>query len=127
MFLFLAALLSSSADFGAHARAEKWAKKAKPFAECTDQASCDRKWDAARAWIAENTRFKIVVDEPNLYSTPGVIYANTDLSFTLVRKQQGEGAVLLIYAWCGNVLACKPRPKTAIAALSRATELGGSK
>lgn len=120
MLLLIAAALLQSAD-DTPTRAHEWAHKATPFATCSDAADCDTKWKRAGDWIRENSRFRIVVDEPGLLSTPGAIYANTDLSFTLTKTQRPDGSFSLnVHAWCGNVIACQPKPKRAVAALASA-------
>lgn len=101
-------------------RAEGWAEKAEPISSCASDAECDDKWKRASDWIRRNTRFQIAVDKPDLLATYGAIYANTDLSYVLVkRKGQNGQTEIAARAWCGNVISCKPKPKNAIAALKR--------
>lgn len=110
--LWLAAAVPSEA---AAMYAQQWARKAVPIASCTSTEECDVKWAKARAWIAENTIFKVVVDEPALFSTPGPIYASTDLSFVMVRSRSQDGHdEIRVRAWCGNVISCMPKPRTAL-------------
>jgi len=104
-------------------RAEEWAKKAQPITTCASAADCDEKWKRASDWIRKNTRFQFAVDRPDLLATYGAIYANTDLSFVLARRQRADGATeIAARAWCGNVISCNPKPKTAMAALKREVE-----
>ncbi|WP_159981922.1 MULTISPECIES: hypothetical protein [unclassified Novosphingobium] len=116
MLIFLAMALASSDAI----RAEEWARKAKPIATCSSEADCDEKWKRASDWIRKSTRFQFAVDRPDLLATYGAIYANTDLSFVLTRRQRADGTTeIAARAWCGNVVACNPKPKNAIAALTR--------
>lgn len=101
-------------------RAEGWARKAKPIATCSSEEQCEDKWRKATDWIKRNSRFQAAVDQPDLFSTYGAVYANTDLSFVLARRSRADGTTeILARAWCGNVIACKPKPKDAIASLAR--------
>jgi len=104
-------------------RAEEWARKAKPIATCSATEECDEKWRRASDWVRANTQFQFAVDRPDLLATYGAIYANTDLSFVLARRKRADGTTEIVArAWCGNVVSCNPKPKTAIAALTKATK-----
>lgn len=116
MFMILAMAMQPDAAI----QAEAWARKAEPVATCASEAECDEKWARGVAWIKSNTRFQMWVDRPDLLATYGAIYANTDLSFVLVRRKLQDGTTeIAARAWCGNVITCKPKPKNAIAALKR--------
>ena len=117
--LLLGLLLTVGADDAA--RAQGWAKKAKPIATCTTAAECDAKWAKAKAWVQANSRFQIAVDQPNLLATHQPIYANTDLSFVVERRIRPAGGFeIAARAWCGNTITCKPKPKVALADLAQA-------
>jgi hypothetical protein len=123
MFTLIAAAALTSLAPDEAAQVERWAKKAKPFATCQTESDCGEKWARAAQWIRDNTRFKILVDQPGLLSTPGAIYANTDLSFTLTLTKGGGGTSSLnVFAWCGNVITCSPKPKSAVDQLRRVVE-----
>ena len=127
MITLIAAATLASLDPATAKQVINWSRKAKPFTSCTIGPDCAVKWEAAKNWVRENTRFKIIVDEPGLFSTPGAIYANTDLSFTLTWQELGDGqSELKIYAWCGNVISCIPKPKTAVEQLKRVVDQASS-
>lgn len=119
MLIMLMALAAQ--DSAAVARAEDWAKKAKPVAACSSPEDCDAKWKRASEWVRANSRFQIAVDRPDLLATYGAVYANTDLSFVIARRSEAGGATQIVArAWCGNVLTCHPKPKAAMSELSQA-------
>lgn len=119
--MLLIALLFSAAADEAVARAQDWAKKAKPIAECASDEDCAAKWQRATDWVRKSSRFQVAVDQPNLFATYGAVYANTDLSFVLEKRARPAGGYeIAARAWCGNVLTCKPKPKAAIAELQSA-------
>lgn len=114
--IFLAMALQADAA----AQAEGWAKKAKTIARCSSTVECDEKWKRASQWVRANTRFQFAVDRDDMLATYGAIYANTDLSFVLVKRSTpGGGTEIAARAWCGNVITCKPKPAAAIEALKR--------
>jgi hypothetical protein len=115
MFWMMVGLAAAATDESVAVQAAKWAKKATPVAVCTTADECDKKWAKARDWIRDASRFKIAVDERNLLSTPGAIYANTDLSFTMTKVERSDGRFeLRVRAWCGNVISCSPKPADAV-------------
>lgn len=122
MLTFIVAMLASPTD-DAVRWAEKWSKKAETFSACADENDCAAKWSKARKWVIENSRFSIRVDQPDLLSTSGAIYANTDLSFTLSKTGNSrDGYKLNAYIWCGNIITCSPKPKSALRALAAAVQ-----
>ncbi len=83
---------------------------------CNDKAQCDRYWQAAQVWIAENSNFKIQTISDTLIQTYGPVSPDTDLAYTVMKVPQSGGANrIMIRAGCGNMFGCHPRPAEAAA------------
>lgn len=110
MILSLVMALSLQGDVS-----DQWVARttrpARVVATCRDGADCDRKRERARSWIAQNSRFTLARDTPDLLITNGAIYADTHPSIAVLFDPPRDGIRQIRFrAWCGNIFACFPSP-----------------
>lgn len=93
--------------------AQKALSKAKPVAVCQVGPDCEQRWARAREWVGKNSRFTLVRDNGHEILTRFAVYANTDASYAVALDEPRNGfRTIRFRAWCGNWIACSPKPET---------------
>ncbi len=105
---------------------QKALSKAKPVAMCQVGPDCEQRWARAREWVHENSRFTLVRDNDHEILTHFAIYANTDASYAVALDAPLNGSRTIRFrAWCGNWIACSPKPETLTALFLHAVNSPG--
>jgi hypothetical protein len=87
------------------------AEYANTIPTCSDTVAeqCEKMWEAAQVWVAQNAGYKIQIATSVLIETYNPVDYSTNLAVKVVKEATGSANYkFTVQVWCANLFGCRP-------------------